>query len=101
MKEKLKPCPFCGNKDLLIAVDDEVGNTKIICQRCMGMVDNLGTEDETIKAWNRRAEESKQYDEGYIDGYVKAQKEFAKRLEALRAAYLVPQAENTEDKENQ
>lgn len=89
MKEKLKPCPFCGNEDLLIAVDDEVGSTKIICQRCMGMVDNLGTEDETIKAWNRRAEESKQYDEGYIDGYVKAKLEISKRLEDLRDAYFV------------
>lgn len=101
MKEKLKPCPFCGNKDLLIAVDDEVGSTKIICQRCMGMVDNLGTEDETIKAWNRRAEKSNRYNKGYLDGYVKAQKEFAERLKELRAACLDSQTENTEDKENQ
>lgn len=100
MKEKLKPCPFCGNEDIIIERGPVCG-FRATCNSCITSSAYFDCEDEAIKAWNEIAEKRERYNAGYIDGYAKAQKEFAKRLEALRAACLDSQTENTEDKENQ
>lgn len=100
MKEKLKPCPFCGSENIII----ERGSVRGFCATCNSCITSsayFDCEDDAIKAWNKRTEKSKLYTAGYLDGYVKAQKEFVKRLKKLRAAYCDSQTENTEDKENQ
>ncbi len=101
MKEKLKPCPFCGSKNIVIEGGPISGGFCATCNSCFAVGSWSHCEDEAIKTWNERAEKSNRYDKGYLDGYVKAQKEFVKRLKELRAACLDSQTENTEDKENQ
>lgn len=89
MKEKLKPCPFCGSENIEIVRSPITERFIATCNSCAVSSRYFNDEDEAIEGWNRRAEESKQYDEGYIDGYVKAKLEISKRLEDLRDAYLV------------
>ena len=100
MKEKLKPCPFCGSEDIIIARGPVCGFCAT-CKSCIARSAYFDCEGQAIKAWNDRTEKSKRYDKGYLDGYVKAQKEFTKRLKKLRAAYLDPQTKNTEDEDNE
>lgn len=101
MKEKLKPCPFCGSENIVIKRSPVSDRFCATCNSCFCGSAWFSYEGQAIKAWNDRTEKSKRYDKGYLDGYVKAQKEFTKRLKKLRAAYLDSQTENTEDKENQ
>ena len=101
MKEKLKPCPFCGSENIIIEEGPISGGFCATCNSCFALGPWSSCEDEAIKTWNERTEKSKCYNVGYLDGYVKAQKEFVKRLKRLRAAYLVPQTENTEDEDNE
>lgn len=71
MSEELKPCPFCGGKAIIKAVDKNYGFT-IWCQckecyaRTDGYCPNTDNEDKTIDSiesckvraverWNRRA----------------------------------------------
>ena len=49
---KLKPCPFCGSKNLAYE-----GLSKVICRHC-GASSGLEDENETrIEKWNQRVEE--------------------------------------------
>lgn len=89
MKEKLKPCPFCGSENIEIERGPISGLFCVTCHSCFASSAFFDCEDAVIKAWNRRAEKSNRYDEGYIDGYVKAKLDIANRFEALRAAYFV------------
>ncbi|MDF2984912.1 MAG: hypothetical protein K0R50_422 [Eubacterium sp.] len=58
---KLKPCPFCGNEHPLITENSYV--VEISCPCCQTKFQNDCTawhdhsKGETIKRWNRRAEE--------------------------------------------
>ena len=56
MTEKLKPCPFCGSENVKAFTDDIQALSWVECLSCHGMMMNLGTEEENIEAWNRRAE---------------------------------------------
>ena len=51
MNEELKPCPFCGCKDVFI--DDT--NCEVECMNCGAKSFDSETED-AIDAWNRQAE---------------------------------------------
>lgn len=53
MKEKLKPCPFCGGKPYV--EKDTEDNMTVDCQECFASGPFSYTEEEAIKAWNRRA----------------------------------------------
>ena len=66
MSEELKPCPFCGSKDIKFAVFDAKDGGAIacmmckICEACGPTVDTRPTEGEAeyndaISAWNRRS----------------------------------------------
>lgn len=74
--KQLKPCPFCGSKDLYIvehvigrdapfmSVDDKtVGIFCNTCKQTVTLEDNedegrsLDTEQRAVEAWNRRAED--------------------------------------------
>lgn len=51
---ELKPCPFCGSKDLRISHVGRDWNS-VICRDCGGEgPEELGRED-AISSWNRRA----------------------------------------------
>ncbi len=55
MSEELKPCPFCGEQ----AFDGIDGIAPdflyhILCTNCNACQQDYKTEEEAIKAWNRR-----------------------------------------------
>ena len=53
--DKLKPCPFCGCKDVMIIHPPHRGAC-IICECCFLTVSGI-PEDLLVDAWNRRANE--------------------------------------------
>ena len=57
---ELKPCPFCGCKDIRVARDKDaiIERHRAICFDCSAQI-YRGTAQETIEAWNRRAEDGK------------------------------------------
>lgn len=75
MSEELKPCPFCGGKGVIKAVNKNYGLTiwcqcKKCCARTEGYCPNTNNEDETMESieqcknkavilWNRRADNGK------------------------------------------
>lgn len=56
---KLKPCPFCGAKAMLVYCVHGVGaNWGVECTETHAhRIEFSGTQDEIIKEWNRRAKE--------------------------------------------
>lgn len=53
-QEDLKPCPFCGYKNLELSRNED-DYYSIICPRCyVGTA--IGERQETIASWNRRSE---------------------------------------------
>ena len=67
MNEELKPCPFCGSEDVFLEdASDKNGELWVVgCNKCFvafsaGSESSEGcadaTREETIAAWNRRAE---------------------------------------------
>ena len=48
---ELKPCPFCGGKAILYI---DCGYYIAECEDCEAMSGEHETEEETIKAWNKR-----------------------------------------------
>ena len=58
---ELKPCPFCGSKELSEAQHKQYGMSlryTIKCLKCMGEMTRT-TKQKAEKAWNRRAEDGK------------------------------------------
>ena len=60
MSEKLKPCPFCGNK---AEINGKILNWDLSsieaayfvrCTKCRNHSDWFDTEQDAIEAWNRR-----------------------------------------------
>ena len=60
---ELKPCPFCGNRDVGISgVLPQFGEEmhyKVICFNCNAQTRVCAKRDNAIKAWNRRAEDGR------------------------------------------
>ena len=56
-KTELKPCPFCGGKDVQRVWKWDVCYVK--CQACGARASRHWTTDEAIEAWNMRAEDGK------------------------------------------
>lgn len=58
---ELKPCPFCGSKDVhLIENDRGKSEVSITCKDCNVWVDHTFdamTREQAIELWNRRAGE--------------------------------------------
>lgn len=65
MSEELKPCPFCGSKDIKFAAFDAKDGGVVLCMMCIKCeacgptVDPRPNEGEAeyndaISAWNRR-----------------------------------------------
>lgn len=71
-KNELKPCPFCGNKDIIIekrsrngGMDGSYENWLIECRKCFAEMDipadgfygrKYYTKEEAITMWNCRKE---------------------------------------------
>jgi Lar family restriction alleviation protein len=54
MREKLRPCPFCGNDDQeLLAY---IGLDRVTCGKCGSSGPPKNTDTEKIAAWNKRTE---------------------------------------------
>ena len=60
MTEKLKPCPFCGEKDEVWVIQRMDGPYWVQCPDCGGSGSREATEEEAVIAWNRRAYEVKE-----------------------------------------
>lgn len=58
MSVELKPCPFCGMDAKIIREADEDGDRfyYVYCLGCDSATAGYGTREESIAAWNRRAE---------------------------------------------
>ena len=56
--KELKPCPFCGGEAKIYEASEE--DFRVGCIRCHTWSDYYFTEDEAIKAWNRRNYPEKQ-----------------------------------------
>ena len=58
MSEKLKPCPFCGNKDVSVVNGDVYYGRRsayVCCYKC-GTRGPTGYNGDAVTKWNRRAE---------------------------------------------
>lgn len=63
---KLKPCPFCGSKQIILDCWEGIYGMKyyVLCKKCKislclsdgFMVRNFTTAEAAEKAWNRRSE---------------------------------------------
>jgi Lar family restriction alleviation protein len=53
LQSQLKPCPFCGSKDIAIHVPNKGGNEDITCLKCGAKVEKaLGV--GVVLSWNLR-----------------------------------------------
>lgn len=56
MENDLKFCPFCGGKAKTVMLMTDYGTWNIVrCTQCRASTGEVLTEEEAIKAWNRRA----------------------------------------------
>ena len=53
-KTELKPCPFCGSKNIDL-VDYSAVIVFVQCDDCCATFPQFDTKEEAIEAWNRRA----------------------------------------------
>jgi Lar family restriction alleviation protein len=60
MKAELKPCPFCGSKNLFIDTGISGGDGGnlfwVVCNECYSSGQALDKKSSAIAAWNKRAE---------------------------------------------
>lgn len=56
MTEELKPCPFCGNKKILVAYEEQLDNAyDVYCVVCKcGAAMRNSIKEAAIEAWNKR-----------------------------------------------
>ncbi len=60
MPNKLKPCPFCGSKDIQVQNVEGLDTWRYIqCDHCGGRTDGWKGEILARKAWNKRSKEGK------------------------------------------
>lgn len=61
MSEAIKQCPFCGSQATAIYAPNDYNRWGVSCNECSATVEVeewkgvKDTEEEAIKAWNRRA----------------------------------------------
>jgi len=54
--QELKPCPFCGKKELTQSHDKRYGYTTL-CTWCGGRMSTHLSREESMKRWNQREDE--------------------------------------------
>ena len=54
--DKLKPCPFCGNRNVKIVISPLHSTNMFVCRKCGADVCFCGAEHQpkATEAWNRR-----------------------------------------------
>lgn len=57
IKQKLKPCPFCGGIAIVDMDEDWYWEWKVFCPKCGCDIGYFKTKEEAIKAWNKRADQ--------------------------------------------
>ena len=58
MSDKLKPCPFCGKKNIIIETWSSGGPRYMVkCNNPNCPVPEIWAKKSVIEAWNRRAEQ--------------------------------------------
>ena len=50
--EKLKQCPFCGNENIQLFIDDY--GYAMLCTECMALGPLVEKQENAISAWNKR-----------------------------------------------
>jgi Lar family restriction alleviation protein len=55
MSEELKPCPFCGSKNVMIDDLFDNGTNTVFCGECQSKSSNFCHFDSAIEQWNTRA----------------------------------------------
>lgn len=55
---ELKPCPFCGSKDVFAVPTDAFWGHVVSCNNCGASGPMASTEEEAIAGWNDRKGES-------------------------------------------
>lgn len=53
MSEELKPCPFCGSKN--IRLWEKTTSPWVQCEKCLSSTATGYTKEEAVENWNRRA----------------------------------------------
>lgn len=63
IENRLKPCPFCGNKNVKKITAPLRGTQMFVCEKCGADVCFFGAEYEpkASEVWNRRADNGKIY----------------------------------------
>lgn len=56
MSEKLKPCPFCGCKNIRLW---ETTSPWVQCEKCLSSAATGYTKEEAVENWNRRESDGK------------------------------------------
>lgn len=90
MSEELKPCPFCGGKNM------RIWNTStpwVSCDDCLANTAYGETKEEAIEQWNRRADKLEGQPTAYDPDKV------VEQLETMRMRYYLTYA-NTGNKTN-
>lgn len=54
--ENLKPCPFCGSKNIRLW---EITYPWVQCEKCLSATAMGCTKKEAVEHWNRRANDGK------------------------------------------
>ena len=55
MSDKLKPCPFCGSKSMLILKTyGKLESYMVVCTQCGARTSGMGNQKGAINNWNRR-----------------------------------------------
>ena len=57
MTEGLKPCPFCGSRNIRQHSQYPMQIWSVKCRDCGGKMQRAGSQEQAIAAWNRRTHE--------------------------------------------
>lgn len=59
MIDKLKPCPFCGSKNIYLYsnITNITSRWRVLCKDCDAQVGRYVMKEQAVDAWNRRAVE--------------------------------------------
>lgn len=62
--KKLKPCPFCGNKNIMLCGGDDIlsdggGYWYIVCLVCGCTIYGSESRTKVIDSWNRRVSDER------------------------------------------
>jgi Lar family restriction alleviation protein len=61
MSDELLPCPFCGNKDAIMLMNDSRrGTWWVLCDNCGARGNETDRESRAVEGWNSRTAAAKE-----------------------------------------